>query len=85
MNNLVGITQPSKNEDHDIRSHHLMANRWGKSGNSADFTFLGSKVTLDSDCSHEIKRCLLLERKAMTNIDNMLKRRDIRASLVAQW
>ena len=42
-----------------------------------DFIFLGSKITADSDCSHEIKRCLLLERKAMTNLDNILKGRDI--------
>ena len=42
-----------------------------------DFIFLGSKITVDSDCSHEIKRCLLLERKAMTNLDSVLKSRDI--------
>jgi len=42
-----------------------------------DFIFLGSKITVDSDCSHEIKRCLLLERKAMTNLDRVLKSRDI--------
>ena len=54
-----------------------MANRWGKSGNSEDFIFLGSKITVDIDCSHEIKRHLLLERKAMTNIDSVLKNRDI--------
>ena len=42
-----------------------------------DFLFLGSKITEDSDCSHEIKRCLLLGRKAMTNLDNILKNRDI--------
>ena len=42
-----------------------------------DFIFLGSKITADGDCSHEIKRCLLLERKAMTNLDNILKSRDI--------
>ena len=43
----------------------------------ADFTFLGSKVTEDGDCSHEIKRCLLLGRKVMTNLDSILKSRDI--------
>ena len=43
----------------------------------ADFIFLGSKITADSDCSHEIKRCLLLGRKAMTNLDSILKSRDI--------
>ena len=42
-----------------------------------DFISLDSKITMDSDCSHEIKRCLLLERKAITNLDNMLKSRDI--------
>ena len=43
----------------------------------ADFIFLGSKITADGDCSHEIKRCLLLGRKAMTNLDRILKSRDI--------
>ena len=42
-----------------------------------DFTFLGSKTTADGDCSHEIKRCLLLGKKAMTNLDGILKSRDI--------
>ena len=43
----------------------------------ADFIFLGSKITADGDCSHEIKRCLLLRRKVMTNLDSILKSRDI--------
>ena len=43
----------------------------------ADFIFLGSKITADGDCSHEIKRCLLLGRKVMTNLDSTLKRTDI--------
>ena len=43
----------------------------------SDFIFLGSKITADSDCSHEIKRCLLLGRKVMTNLDSMLKSREI--------
>ena len=43
----------------------------------ADFMFLGSKITADGDCIHEIKRCLLLGRKAMTNLDSILKSRDI--------
>ena len=43
----------------------------------ADFIFLGSKITADGDCSHEIKRCLLLGRKAMTNLDSVLKSRDV--------
>ena len=42
-----------------------------------DFLFLGSEITTDGDCSHEVKRCLLLERKAMTNPDSILKSRDI--------
>ena len=42
-----------------------------------DCIFLGSRITVDGDCSHEIKRCLLLERKAMTNLDSILKKRDI--------
>ena len=42
-----------------------------------DFIFLGSKITADGDCGHEIKRCLLLGRKDMTNLDSILKRRDI--------
>ena len=41
-----------------------------------DFTFLGSKITADGDCSHEIKRCLLLGRKVMTNLDSILENRD---------
>ena len=43
----------------------------------SDFIFLGSKITTDGDCSHEIKRCLLLGRKVMTNLDSILKSRDI--------
>ena len=46
----------------------------------ADFIFLGSKITADGDCRHEIKRCLLLGRKVMTNLDSILKRRDITLS-----
>ena len=49
----------------------------GKAESMTNFIFLGSKITVDSDCSHEIKRCLLLERKAMTNLDSVLKSRDI--------
>ena len=45
-----------------------MANRRGKSGNGGTFYFLGSKITTDGDCSHKVKRCLLLGRKAMTNL-----------------
>ena len=68
--------QHSENEDHGIRSHHFMTNR--ETGETVtDFIVLGSKITTDGDCSHEIKRCLLLGRKAMTNPDSILKSRDI--------
>ena len=54
---------------------------WQRNGEKvetvSDFIFLSSKITTDSDCSHEIKRCLFLGRKAMTNLDNVLKSRDI--------
>ena len=54
-----------------------MANRWGKMKTVTDFIFLGSKITVDGDCSHEIKRLLLLGRNAMTKLDSLLKSRDI--------
>ena len=54
-----------------------MGNRWGNSGNSVRLYFLGSKITADGDCSHEIKRRSLLGRKFMTNLDSTLKSRDI--------
>ena len=62
-----------------LRSWHLIP--WQIDGETmeimTDFTFLGSKITGDGDCSHEIKRCFLLGRKAMINLDNILKSRDI--------
>ena len=51
-----------------IWSHHFMANRGETMETMTDFIFLGSKITADNDCSHEIKRCLLLGRKVMTNL-----------------
>ena len=58
-----------------------MGNRWGNSEKSvSDFILGGSKITADCDCSHEIKRCLLLGRKVMTNLDSILKSRDITLS-----
>ena len=54
-----------------------MANRWGKMETMTDFIFLGSKVTADDDCSHEINRHFLLGRKAMRNLDSVLKSRHI--------
>ena len=53
-----------------LRWHHL-------NGRSKDFIFLGSRITVDGDCSHEIKRCLFLGRKAMTNLESVLKIRDV--------
>ena len=59
-----------------------MANRWGNNGNSdvTNFIFLGSKITADGDCSYEIKRCLFLGRKVMTNLDDIFKNRNITLS-----
>ena len=54
-----------------------MKNSWGNNGNSDRLYFLGTKITADGDCSHEIKRCLLLGRKAMINLDKILKPRDL--------
>ena len=57
-----------------------MGNRWENSGNSVRFYFGGSKITADGGCSHEIKKHLLLGRKVMTNLDSILKSRDITLS-----
>ena len=57
-----------------------MANRWGNSGNSVRLYFFVSKITADGDCSNEIKRHLLLGRKVVTNLDSILKSRDITLS-----
>ena len=54
-----------------------MVKKWENVGTMTDFIFLGSKITVDSDCSHEIKSSLLLGRKARTNLDSILKSRDI--------
>ena len=69
--------QHSENKDHGICSHHFMANRWETVEIVADFIFWGSKITADGDCSLKIKRCLLLGRKAMPNLDSILKSKDI--------
>ena len=72
----TGSKQHSKNEDHGIWS-----TSWQTDGETmetvTDFILLGSKITMDDHCSHEIKRCLLLGRKAMANLDSILKSRDI--------
>ena len=68
--------QHSENEDHGISSHHFMGN--GETVERvSDFILGGSKITADGDCSHEIKRRLLLGRKVMTNLDSILKSKDI--------
>ena len=69
--------QHSENEDHGIWSHHFMGSRWVNSGNSVRLYFFGSKITADGDCTHEIKRRLLLGRKVMTNLDSIFQSRDI--------
>ena len=61
-----------------LRSWHPVPSLYGKSMEKvSDFIFLGSKLTADGDCSHEIKRHLFLRRKVMTNLDSILKSRDI--------
>ena len=57
--------------------HHFMANRWETTETVTDFIFLGSKIAADGDCSHKIKRHLLLGRKSVINLDSLLKSRDI--------
>ena len=61
---------------HSIQSYHFMANRWGRSGNNDRLFSWATKFTVDGDCSHEIKRCLFLGRKTVTNLDSVLKSRD---------
>ena len=72
MSEKFGLKLNIQKTNHGIQSHHFMANRWGNSGN---FIFWGSKMTADGDCSHEIKRRLLLGRKVMANLDSILKSR----------
>ena len=66
-----------ENEDHGFWSYHFMVNRCRTMEIVTYFIFLGSNITVDRDCSHEIKRRLLLGRKAMTNLNSVLKSRDI--------
>ena len=81
--------QHSENKDHGIWSHHFMGNRWETAETVSDFIFLGSTITADGDCSHEIKRHLLLGRKVMTKLDSILKSRDVtlptKVCLVRLW
>ena len=65
-NEKTGLKLNIQKTDCGIWSHHFMANRWGKLETVTDFIFQVSEITVDSDCSHEIKRCLLLGSKAIT-------------------
>ena len=84
---LMKVKEESKNVGlkFNIQKTKIMASgpltSWQIDGETVtDFIFLGSKITADGDCSHEMKRCLLLGRKVMTNLDNILKSRDITLS-----
>ena len=70
MNTIIHITG-------GIWSHLFMGNRWGNNGNSVRLYFLGLQITVDGDNNHELKRCLFLGRKVMTNLDSIFKSRDI--------
>ena len=69
----VGLKLNIQKTNHGIWSHYFVANTWGNS----NFIFLGSKITADGDCSHEITRNLLLGGKFMTNLDSILRGRDV--------
>ena len=73
----AGLKLNVQKTDHGLRSHHFMANRRGKIESNDRFYFLGLQNHCNGDCSHEIKRSLLLGRKAVTNPDSILKSRDI--------
>ena len=70
-------TRHSKNEDDGIRSYNFMSNRWGNNGNHERLFWGGFKITADGYCSYEMKRHMLLGRKAMTNLASIFKSRDI--------
>ena len=69
--------QHSENEGHGIQSHRFMAKRWETVETVTDSILGGSKITVDDDCSHEIKRRIFLRRKVMTNLNSILKSKDI--------
>ena len=69
----VSLNLNLQNTDHHIWSHHFMANRRGNLETVTNFIFLGSKIIVVGDCSHEIKRHLLLGRKAITKLHSVLK------------
>ena len=66
-----------KHQDRGVRPHYFMANRGGQVEAVTGFLFLGWKITADGDCSHEIRRQMLLGTKATTNLDSVLKSREI--------
>ena len=70
-------TQHLKNEDHGIQSHHFIANRWENNGNHDRLFSWGPKITADGGCNCEIKRYLLFGKEVTTNLNNILKSRDI--------
>ena len=72
----VGLKLNIQKTDHSIWSYHFMASRWGNIENSVRLYLWGLQITADSDCSHALKRHLLLGRKIMTNLDSILKSRD---------
>ena len=76
-NKNTGLKLNIQNRDHDIQSHHFILLDGETMEIVTDFIFLGSKITADGDCSHEIKRRLLFGRKPMTNLNSILKNRDI--------
>ena len=69
--------QKKRKENHGIWSHHFMTNKVETMETVTNFIFLGSKITANGDCSHEIERRLLLGRKSMTNLNSILNSRDI--------
>ena len=73
----IGVSALASVLPMNIQSHHSIANRWGNNGNSDRLYFLVRQINADSECSREIKRCLLPGRKAMTNLDSILKSRVI--------
>ena len=73
----AGLKKKKKNEDLSFWFHHFMATDVETMQTEGDFIFLGSKTTADGDCGHEVNRRLLLGRKAMTNLDSILKSRHI--------
>ena len=77
IHTVKGFSVVNEAEVINIQSHHFMANRWVNNGNSDRLIFLDSRITADGYCSHEIKRCLLLGRNALANLDSTLKSKDI--------